>query len=301
LPKPGFKFVRWENASTSTDATISLVLSKNMILNAVFEPVGDDKAIAIVINEINFTSDDEYNTADWVELYNAANYTIDLSDFVLTDSKASNNFYFPQGSFLYPNSYLVVCEDLDRFSIVHLKIKNVIGNFSFGFSINGDIVQLKDNDNNIIDQVKYESKSPWPVISSEKAATLALIKPDYDNNIYKSWKISDLGGTPGAPNGLYTSNEVLTSVAIEKASCFPTKFSDFTTLRFHSNGSKNYTVNIFDLQGRLRDTESGNFEKEGFYYLDLFANEDQYPGGIYLVKVQTGQYFETLKVIKVKY
>lgn len=297
IPNTGYKFVRWENASTSDKPAITLTLSSNIKLNAVFEPVRGDENLNIVINEINYNSTEEYNTGDWVELYNGGNQTVDLTGFVLSDANAENGYVIPPGTLLYPDGYLVISDNLNKFKSVHPKIINVVGSFSFGFSRSGDVVTVTDGENRIVDQVKYETMNPWPVIPSETAATLELKNPVYDNSLSNNWDMGPLGGTPGARNQMVTSTELL-AVHSDKPTCFPTQFHDFTTLRFSSTGSKNYSVKIFDIQGRLRNELSGEFTNDGTCYLDIFTEQEKYQQGIYLIKVQTGSMIETIKVIK---
>ena len=297
LPKLGYKFVRWEKASSSTEPTITLSLKGPTTLHAVFEPVRGDETVNLIINEIKYSVTEDFDSGDWIELYNNGTQTIDLSGYVLSDDDISKSFVFLDGMMMYPNSYLVLCENKDKFNKVYPKVTNSIGDFQFGLSSSGDVVFLYDREYRIIDQVLYDAKQPWPIEPLETSATLELKNPTFDNNQYSSWQIGQLGGTPGMQNGFYTSVDLLTFEG-DNASCFPTRFSDYTTLRFNSNGSSNYIIRIFDVQGRLRNTVSGELDGEGPYYLDLFTEQAKYQQGIYLVKVETGQQIETIKVIK---
>ena len=297
LPKLGYKFVRWEKASNSTQPSITLTLNGPSTLRAVFEPVRGDETVHLIINEIKYSSIDDYDSGDWIELYNNGTQTVDLSGLVLSDADISKSFVFPDGMMMYPNSYLVICENKAKFNMIYPKVTNSIGDLTFGLSSSGDVVYLYDRNYTIIDQVLYEAKQPWPVEPVETAATLELKNPTFDNNQYSSWQAGQLGGTPGMQNGMYTSVD-LVALNGDNASCFPTRFSDYTTLRFNSNNSSGYAIRIFDVQGRLSETISGKFDGEGTYYLDIFTEQAKYQQGIYLVKVQTGSTIETLKVIK---
>lgn len=71
---------------------------------------------------------------DWVELYNTADTAVDLSRWQLTDSEdVDNRWYFPEGTVLQPNAYLVVfCDKKDR----------IDGELHTNFRLNGDFVSL---------------------------------------------------------------------------------------------------------------------------------------------------------------
>ena len=161
----------------------------------------------------------------------------------------------------------------------------------------GDFVELYNMQGDLMDFVMYETNLPWPIEPFETAASLELKSPGYDNNLYSSWEAGPPGGTPGQQNSTYTSNEF---VCLEKvnASCFPSHFTDFTTLKFNSNNSKNYTITLLDIQGNIKKTIQGEFIQEGMHYLDIFTEESHYSNGIYLVNIRTGNTSETIKVVK---
>src|SRR5690606_19346198 len=133
-----------------------------------------------------YNDTDEFDSGDWIEIYNNGTQTIDLSNYVLSDANISNSFTFPKGMMLYPNSYLVICENKDKFNRVYPKVTNSIGNISFGLSSQGDIVFLYDPSFNIIDQVLYGTQQPWPVEPLESPSTLELRNPGLDNNLASS-------------------------------------------------------------------------------------------------------------------
>jgi len=69
-------------------------------------------AQCVVINEVMIRANNPCdgqcmpNTAEWVELYNTCNTTVDLSCYVLTDGDFT--ITFPNGSSITPNGYLVI-------------------------------------------------------------------------------------------------------------------------------------------------------------------------------------------------
>ncbi|MBN1971456.1 MAG: CotH kinase family protein [Candidatus Delongbacteria bacterium] len=83
--------------------------------------VGD--AVNIVINEINYHSNENYNTEDWIEIFNNSCFSRNLNGFYLTDSQDDNIFVFPSGIVLDPKTFFVVCKD-------SLLFKSKVGNIS---------------------------------------------------------------------------------------------------------------------------------------------------------------------------
>jgi hypothetical protein len=296
LPKPGYRFVRWEEGSTSTDLSIEVSLTSNKTFRAVFEPYFNTE-YQVIINEINYKSAEGYDAGDWIELYNIGNQTVDLSGWAIQDANADNKFAFPEKLLIFPKEYLVVTEDNLKFKSVHQAIENRIGDFKFGLSSDGDAIYLYDNEGVLIDWIHYGVKSPWPVEPYATGATLELKGPMLNNDLAANWSAGNPGGTPGRQNSVFVSSPTIAEAGFQP-NCFPTCFTDYTTLRFYSPGKGSFSVQILDMQGRVIETKSGLCQSVGINYLDLFKETDRYQNGIYFVKVQTTNGVQTVKVIK---
>ena len=68
-----------------------------MEITAVFEKYTGNEPF-ILINEINYNSSPDFNTGDWVEIFNNQNNPIDLSGWKLKDSNDENVYIFPVGT-----------------------------------------------------------------------------------------------------------------------------------------------------------------------------------------------------------
>ena len=296
VSKPGCRFVRWEGGLTSSEPEISVNLTKNMKVTAVFE-VATESESAIVINEINYKSSEVHDAGDWVEIYNAGSQSADLSGWILQDANADNKFAFPQGTIIYSGEYLVVCGNLSKFNAVYPSVKNVVGEFAFGLGSDADIVSLFDMKGAKIDQVVYSSTSPWTTEPNGSGTTLELVNPKLDNFSNLSWNSGKMGGTPGCQNSTMVSANELT-LPVQEASCFPTVFTDFTTLKFRSTVKGSYSVLIINMQGCEIYSVSGNSSANETLYIDLFIDDERYPGGVYIVKLQTESGVKAMKVVK---
>ncbi|MEL7530371.1 MAG: lamin tail domain-containing protein, partial [Bacteroidota bacterium] len=159
---------------------------------------------SILINEINYRSNAAADAGDWVELYNASATSQDLSAWELHDG---DNFYtFPPGTLIPADGFIVIAQDLFKFYSVFQMVPNVIGDWNFGLSGDGETISLLTQNRCLVNQLEYNDSPPWPIEADGQGPTLALIDPSLDNQAPGSWASSHLGnaplGTPGAPNNI---------------------------------------------------------------------------------------------------
>lgn len=107
----------------------------------------------IVLNEVLADSKDGLSNelgqpADWVELYNAGEETITLTDWSLSDS-AEQPWVFTAASSLKPGQFLLIwCDEVDDKSATELHA-------DFRLSRSGEQLTLRDADGVQIDAVAY--------------------------------------------------------------------------------------------------------------------------------------------------
>ncbi len=166
----------------------------------------------IVINEINYSSSDEFDAGDWVELYNPTDEAVDLSGWIFRDSDDDHAFVFTANTVLEAYSYLVLTKDTEGFSTVYPQVTNFVGDFDFGLSSSEDAARIYDANLTLIDSVIYTSEGEWPSEPAGTGSTLELINPDLDNSLASSWQASELLGTPGAANSSLTSSVVINEI-----------------------------------------------------------------------------------------
>ncbi|MDA9850440.1 lamin tail domain-containing protein, partial [Flavobacteriaceae bacterium] len=160
----------------------------------------------MVINEINYRSIDSFNPDDWIELYNPESTVKDISNWKIKDDNDSHVFVIPEGTQVEANGYLIIVKDEADFTTAFPGIP-YIGELGFGFG-GSDEVRLYTSDDKLVDEVKYESESPWPTCAYETGNTLELITPELDNSLPESWNCINENGSPNAVNssGLYIEN-----------------------------------------------------------------------------------------------
>lgn len=152
----------------------------------------------IVVTEINYAASDEFDTGDWIEIYNNDTIPVSLDGWRFRDNSASHNFSFPEGLMLMPGEYILVVEDSARFKSVNDTLTNVVGNFDFGLSASADEVHLFDIFGQRIAFVSYQSTAPWPGNIPGSGRTIELINPNGLQNDPQNWKAGCPGGSPGS-------------------------------------------------------------------------------------------------------
>lgn len=298
-PMPGFRFVKWEGVTTSTNPETSIVLTANSTLTAVFEPAVLS-VTSPVINEINYKSAAIFDTDDWVEFYNPSADSVDLNGWTFSKDSA-NIFAFPSNALIRGRDYLVVCRDTALFRSLRPEVKNVVGNMSFGLSSGGDHVQLSNPAKTIIDEVTFLSTTPWITAPNGTGATLSLTDPQRDNAVPAHWKASKLYGTPGALNDVYTkvngsSSELPNDFALYNN--YPNPFNPATVISYQIPSESFVIVKIYNVLGNEIATVVNEEQAPGKYSVQW--NAAGLSSGIYFMTMRAGIFMATKKLLLLK-
>ncbi|RJQ59570.1 MAG: T9SS C-terminal target domain-containing protein [Stygiobacter sp.] len=303
LALPGYRFLHWEGVSNSTSPEISITLESNTTLTAIFaQAVLNDKSV--VINEINYNCSSVFDTEDWIELYNPDDKNVDLSNWILRDSK-SNQHVSAAGITINAKGYLVFCRDTVKFKKQRPNVKNIIGNFGFGLSSDDEQITLLDSSNKIIDEVGYSSSGLWSSLPNGKGSTLSLIDPQLDNSQASNWKASQLYGTPGYLNDVYTEVEKDNALPKEFGlyQNYPNPFNPETTISFSIPKSSHITLKVFDVLGREVATLIDEYKQAGTYY-EKFNVETRHGAslhsGVYFYQLRADNFTATKKLVLIK-
>ena len=195
IPNNGYRFSHWEGFQVDHyghSFSLKLRKGKEYALKAVFEKYIHPLANQIMINEV---SANNKKTGDWVELYNGSKETVNLHNWVFTDSKNGlklPNFHFP------PDSYLVLCEDSLAFRKAFKDIDaKVIGNFGFGLKKSKEQLGLYTDKGASVDSMGYN------IEPMDSTFTLSLLLPSLDNSDAENWSVLRGSGTPSTDNPFY--------------------------------------------------------------------------------------------------
>ena len=161
IPRFDYEFKGWKNVSYSREAYVQLPKRDTVVLEPIFERRKKSKYFGnVMFSEISASQSEGINSGDWIELYSASQGIIDVSGWMLLDDKDDHKFVFPEGSIIYPDSFLVVAQNLNDFISVYGKDYNVVGSFEFGIDSKKDVIRLYDRDTNWIENIDITELIP---------------------------------------------------------------------------------------------------------------------------------------------
>lgn len=301
IPEPGYKFDGWSGSAASVEKTISLSVGRSASLSASFS-IDSSTAGDIVINEINYNSADNFDSGDWVELYNRSENSVDLSNWIFRDDNESHGFVIPANTVLGSGQYLVLVENDSLFALQFPDISNYIGETDFGLSGSGEYMQLTDASGQIIDSLTYDDEMPWPVEADGAGATIELIDAAADNALAENWKASAGNGTPGKVNSVVTSviangNELFPEEYYLSQN-YPNPFNPSTRINYSIPKNSYVTIKIYNLLGQEISTLFKGTRKPGNYSVTFEGAG--LASGVYLYQLVSDDYMETKKMILIK-
>ncbi|MFT5857228.1 MAG: hypothetical protein ACI8XO_004487, partial [Verrucomicrobiales bacterium] len=145
-------------------------------------------ANSVVINEIHYDHDPKTEFGEFVELFNASDSAVDLSNWTF---RGAIDYQFPAGTTIAANGFIVVAENpatlLAEFAAVGL------GPYAGKLSNDGERVELEDASGATVDEVTYGIGFPWPSASRGKGPSMELINADLDNDLGSSWRSGQAG------------------------------------------------------------------------------------------------------------
>lgn len=293
VPEPGYRFTGWTGSSQSIEYPLVLAVSTDQQITANFEPDGSGLQY-IVINEINYNSSDNFDSGDWIEIYNRGDSGRDLAGWILKDSDDDHQFIFPSPTMINADDYLVVCRDDTAFIELNPYVENHVGNFDFGLSSYGDCIRLYDDNLRLVDSVCYGVSSPWPPEPNGAGPSLELINPAVDNSLPENWYVSNTHGTPGAINDSWSPLSIEEPVLSEQNDIYlriyPNPFSSFTTIQVILEKQEEVRMTIHDMTGKTISVLFDGKLIRGIHEWtwDAVASSGQkMTSGVYLIKVET--------------
>ncbi len=151
----------------------------------------------VVFNEIHYHPATNEAASEWVELHNQMAIDIDLSAWSV---KGDINFTFGDGTIIPGGGHLVVAIDPGALRAA-TGITNVVGPFTGRLNNSLGVLELRDRNNRLMDEVEYRDGGKWPAAPDGSGATLAKREPNATSAEPEHWTSSVLaGGTPGGRN-----------------------------------------------------------------------------------------------------
>jgi hypothetical protein len=204
LPTPGYRFANWSNGAASNnlprwDMPLN---AANIAMTAYFEPIQTNPVPSpeVIVTEIHYNPASARDSGDWVELHNRSAQGVNLTGWNFRDDNDAHDFIL--GATILPSgAYFVLCQDREKFRLIYPNVTNCIGNFAFGLGNEGDTIRLFDSVGNVMLNLPYSDKTPWPTEADGAGYTLQVINPNSFSTNSEAWTTSPaLGGTPGIIN-----------------------------------------------------------------------------------------------------
>lgn len=300
LAASGYQFSHWAPLPY-TDAEISINMSSSVNLTAVFEELPGSVA-GIIINEINYHSEDSSDCKDWLELYNTSPVELNLNGWYLSDSNDDNLFYLGNTS-IASNGYLVLSSDSLAFRQVHGSTPRLVGDVDFNFSNDGELIRLYDPLGMLVDSLTYNDVAPWPPAADGSGATLELIHPSLDNGLSENWAASTGLGTPGAQNSRFNvpdnieETQLPETLAIHTA--YPNPFNAQVSVSLSLAYPEAFRVQVYNLRGALiRDTQVSDISGSQYTYTwdGMTHSGNECSSGMYIVRLTQRTKSSSIKI-----
>ena len=301
IPESGYKFVRWEGIETTDREHLTLNTDSSTVLTAVFASY-EEVSNEVIINEINYNSDIDFDPGDWVELLNVSDHSINVSGWLIKDDNDANEFILPEGTIIDSHGYLVVCRNKEKFSMLFPSVEIVEGVMDFGFSSEGECIRLFTANELLIDKVCYENDDPWPAEPNGGGNTLALLHTLGNNEHPGNWKSSINHGTPGAKNkDIITDlndrfDEMTTNEGI---AIYPNPTKGYITIKMQSSKHEEVFIKFSDVNGKFskKVLKYSIIQGNNKLHLDLQEFRKDISSGIYILHVESNSFRKQLRVM----
>lgn len=153
--------------------------------------------IDIVISEIMYHPPGDGMAGEYIEITNRGSVAVDLTGWRIDDGI---RFSFAPGTIMPAGSRRVIAKDPVAAAAMY-KITGVLGPFDGRLDNGGERIEIRDQNDGLVNEVKYDDKAPWPSGGDGDGRSIELINLSKNNNAGQHWKPSSrLLGSPGAAN-----------------------------------------------------------------------------------------------------
>jgi hypothetical protein len=172
-------------------------------------------AANVVINEIHYDPDVKTEAVEFIELYNTDATGVDLSGWYFSSGVT---YEFPAGATLPAGGYVIVVYSPEQIDAkwgtyrTGIPAQLLFGPFEGRLANDGERIELRNGDGDVVDRVDYKLGFPWPTVGDPSpenqpgtGRSIQLINPSLDNDLGGSWRSAH--PTPTAANeSVYQDN-----------------------------------------------------------------------------------------------
>jgi hypothetical protein len=258
-----------------------------------------------IINEINYHSSNQFDSGDWIELFNPNSIPVDISNYILKDENEDHYYIIPENTEIDSMGFIIVCQEPAIFNLIFPQVENYIGGFDFGFSNGGELIRLFNSDGTLVDYVDYDDNTPWPEMPDGGGATLELKSMPRDNYHFSNWKESPGFGTPGQINSVTLNTNNANNINPNQYFIlnYPNPFNPNTTIRYQLPVQSNVSIIIYDITGKEIRHLVNDVQDAGFNSVVWNATNDlsqPVSAGIYLYRIAAEDFQQVKKMVFLK-
>ncbi len=256
----------------------------------------------IIINEILADPSPQVSlpAAEFVELYNRSNKTIDLNGMVFNDG---SDHTLP-AHLLFPDSYVILTAAANVGS--YAVFGDAISTGSMTLTNGGELLSLKDNGGATIDSVLYDDAWFQDAVKDDGGWSLELVNPNLICQGASNWlaSVSNNGGTPGIQNSVFDNTPDTQGPAITEANFLDSNTIQLTfdeTLGSNAATTGNYSVSgisiinaVFTFPDIVTLTLAFNMVDQNSYTVTVSALTDCSGNIIGTANVDSFVYYEVL-------
>ncbi|HOX83011.1 MAG TPA: CotH kinase family protein [Chryseolinea sp.] len=255
--------ITWMNGNIGSSSLCSNVITPPLVISK------------IMYNSGTSTEFPDSNDQEFIEITNNGNEDINLTGMYF--GGIGFVYQFPAGSVLPAHAVVQLANHRETFTQKYNF--NAFGEFTRSLNDDGQKLTLLDGFGNVIDEVEYSNKAPWPNADGN-GSYLQLTDVDLDNNVATNWIASD--------DEIFSTVTEAEQDLVASIKIYPNPTEDLINVK--SSGAMT-SIQLRDLQGRLVETIQADTDFTTFSMANFSA-------GMYLLNVSIGGRSAVLKVVK---
>ena len=247
----------------------------------------------LVINEFlalngNCCTDNEGDNDDYIEIYNFGDEEVNIGGLYITDNMGNQSSYYQipdidSSTIIQPGDHLLLWADNESEQ----------GPLHLGFKLNGTgehLALYMANGDSLIDEISFGTQD----------VDIAFGRyPDGGEN----WGF--MNPTPNEPNSetLAVEQSSLNPETFTLHQNYPNPFNPITTLLYDLPNDEFVSITIYDMQGNVINNLVNDNQNSGYKSVQWDATNNksqQVSTGVYLYRIQAGDFVETKKMILLK-
>ncbi|MCF8369188.1 MAG: CotH kinase family protein [Bacteroidales bacterium] len=300
----GYIFSHWESslnlsAIDSASAHLRINVDTNAFFIAHYFPDTFNTFIDtpfVIINEINYHSNDTLDAGDWIEIFNPDTVSWDLTGWVFKDGNDDHQFIIPDSLILDTSQYLVLYRDSIKFKVIFPEVTNAIGPFEFGLANEGENLRLFDSTGFLVYNVPYSNLPPWPNDADSTGKTINITNAIADPTNGLNWFSACIGGSPGGPtlpcDTVGVPDRFITNFEIW---FYPNPVTGNININLLSDMSEVVNIRIYDVFGNTVLQRKATVKAKTAQH--LIYPIDSMDDGLYFINFFSGNLNNTYKIL----